>query len=175
MTLSSIASHAAAGIALGVIGFVAGRRSAPERERVVEVVKYQDRVVYKERIAQRVAGSQRVRSTRTVAKKPDGTVIEKETHEAVVRQEIAKEASKEAIRTVYQEVVRERIVERKHLPNWQLHLFAGVNGPALLGGSPAWFGGVAVQRRILGPVFGGAAAFVGADDFRLALSLGATW
>jgi len=191
MDFKKIGIYIALVVALVGGGYAAGRYAAPERVVVTEKIK---EVVVEKTVAtvdtekilnalktvqQQVAQQRDVRTTKTVVKKPDGTVevrvetadktkIDTKTDTKVEVQEKDKKTEvtvKEVERVVEKEVTK--IVERAR-PQWALTLQPGFDVAGALGyGTPYSLlptsnyllrhvvVGASVERRLLGPLSSG--------------------
>lgn len=160
-------------------GFTFGRYGTAERvvvqdrvvEKVVEkeVVKYVDRVV--EKIVHDKAAARAVRVVKVEVTKPDGTVTKTETTEdkTVIDEHAATDKTemvtldKSTVKYV-DRVVEHKVEITKPMPDWRIHVLAGVSTlriPGLVTGTPLDVlqdipMGVQVERRIVGPISAGA-------------------
>jgi hypothetical protein len=152
-----------------------------EVEKRVEVIKEVSTVVQKvdideiKKIVAEMSKKTNIIRERTVVVAPDGTKTETEKEidktETNTKTETASDTKTktETESKIWKETVRveekERVVEAKTQNNWALGLYGGVNIPALGGkditqivpGVPSALTlGVEVEKRILGPIWGGA-------------------
>lgn len=163
-----------------LVAFGAGRYATPTKvvtkTETKEHVVYQDRVVTKTvEVEKKNTDAQVQRHVqKTVTKKPDGTVTETETVDTDTHKDTQTQES--ATQVVY----RDRIVYRdrdtttektvtKDAPRWLVSAGAGIDFSHPLGGV-AW--DLSLQYRILGPIWVGGWAVVGAPDVKGGVNVG---
>jgi hypothetical protein len=136
------------------LAFLFGRFSAPTRtvERAVEHTVYRDREVKVQEAAKVEIQERVVFRDRTIIKRVDGTVIQRDVERTDTGQATATATRQEETRVEYRdrEVVKEKRVDAPK--DWSVALLVGSSlslkpiglGPVVYGAS--------VQRRIIGPV-----------------------
>lgn len=164
----------AAGAVLAVAGFAAGRVSKhvppPAAVETREVVKYQDRVEYRDRVVT-VQGKDRVvhKVVRVVVAADGSKQVTATTDDSTAERQATSSAS-EAARTTALAQVRTVEVRVAQRPSWTVSAMAGT-APSDLASR---FWAASVAHRLFGPVSGGAVV-VRDGAWRAGAVLGVSW
>lgn len=146
-------------VVLAVVGaFVGGRFSAPAQvqTREVERVVYKDRVITKT-VTVEVAAKQTTRVVyRDRVVTPDGTIREHEVEREATKEEAAKVAVAQTVKTEKSDARIEHETKTELRPDWRVSILAGASlqPPAIPLTGPAVFGAMG-ERRIVGGLSAG--------------------
>jgi hypothetical protein len=104
---------------------------------------------------------------------PGCPAVDEVTQERGPVERIIKEATE--IATEHKGSTRTSETSRANSPQFSVGGIGVLSPGALLGGRLEWMGGVYVQRRLVGPVWGGLVVMAGPGRAFAGLSLGVTW
>lgn len=139
------------------VAYLGGKYSNPAKveERIVEVVKYQDKIVEKiVTVEKEVKGKDRVAYIdRTITKEGEirERIVEREVTKTV--RETAVEANKTETVTAEKTIEKAKIVTNQ--AQWHLGAKVGLDIDSTIGLTPQVVVGLQGERRIWGPLFGG--------------------
>lgn len=149
---SQITAYSVLGPILAVaaltLSFWAGGAAKPavEKERLVEVVKWQDRVEYRDRIVTVIERAEATKTVRKPVQLASGKVAYETTKETQATASAKQDDAKEAVQVQWrvEEKWLDREVVREVRPSWSVEMLGG----------HGWLGGAA-SRLVVGPLSAG--------------------
>lgn len=136
-------------------GFGVGRLSKatpPAEVKAVEVVKYQDRVEYRDRTVTVAEKAQVIRRVVRVVVTPDGTKTREVVTDSATNERQAAAASSSGARATAAERVTEVVTIAAPRASWALSVLGGLNAAAALGAERRFWVGAALTHRFIGPL-----------------------